>query len=49
MTLTKNLSENNYSKIYLNYDFNRTKRDIQNNILQVYIIIQSIIHNWCQT
>ena len=26
----------NYSKIYLYYDCNRPKRDLQNNILQVY-------------
>ena len=39
----------NYSKIYLYYDCYRPKRDLQNNILQVYIIIKSITYNWCQT
>ena len=29
----------NYSKIYFNYDVNRPKRDLQNDILQVYITI----------
>ena len=38
MTLTKNISENDYSITYFYYDCNRSKRDLQNNILQVYII-----------
>jgi len=38
MTLTKNITENNYSKIYFYYDYNSPKRDLQNNVLQVYII-----------
>ena len=33
------IPEMNYSKIYLYYDCNRSKRDLQNNILQVKIII----------
>ena len=29
----------NYLKLYFNKDYNRSKQDLQNNILQVYIII----------
>ena len=43
-TLTKNVSENSYSKIYFYYGCNIPKRDLQKDILQVYIIIQSIRH-----
>ena len=41
--LTENISENNYSKIYLNYDCNRPRRDLQNNILQY---IASHLRTW---
>ena len=40
----------NYSKINIYYDCYIPKRDLQNNIIQVYIIriiIQSTRHNWC--
>ena len=39
LSLTNNKSENNYSKKYLYYECNRLKRDLQNNILQVFIFI----------
>ena len=39
----------NYSEINFYFDCNRPQRDLQNNILQLYILIYSIIHNWCQT
>ena len=38
-TLTKNVSKNNYKKTYFYYECNRPKRDLQNKILKVYIII----------
>ena len=39
-TLTKINSENNCSQIYLYYDCNRPKWDLQNNILQIYISVK---------
>ena len=40
MTMPKNKYENNYSKIYLYYDCNIPKRDLQNNV-QYYKYILS--------